>query len=116
MREKPRDPQRLEHILDAIDKAQIIQTHFNSAEEAKDDVMGYYSLIKLVEIIGEASYMLTKEFKATHTEVPWRQIEGMRHILVHDYFTISPSDLWNVVCQDLPELRPRIEAYLREIS
>ncbi len=45
--------------------------------------------MKNVEIVGEAAYMLTKEFKASHPEIPWKQVEGMCHVLVHGYLNIQ---------------------------
>ena len=68
----------------------------------------------MVEIIGEASYMITKDFKQNHQELPWRQIEGMRHILVHGYFSISPDVLWDVIQNDIPALVPILKLYLTE--
>lgn len=54
--------------------------------------------------------MLTKEFKAAHPQVPWKQIEGMRHVLVHDYYKISPIQVFKVANQDIPQLLPLIKA------
>lgn len=68
----------------------------------------------MVEIIGEAAYMISKEFKETHPQLPWRQIEGMRHILVHGYFSISEEVLWDVIQNDIPSLIPVLESYLLE--
>lgn len=49
----------------------------------------YMPLYITCKIVGEAVYKLTKEFKESHTETPWRMIEKMRHILVHDYYQIN---------------------------
>ncbi|MDE5976795.1 MAG: DUF86 domain-containing protein [Muribaculaceae bacterium] len=45
----------------------------------------------MVEIIGEAAYMITKEFKDSHNELDWKEIQGMRHHLVHGYYHISQT-------------------------
>ena len=79
----------------------------------KDRVL-FYGLSKMIEIIGEAAYMITKDYKQEHLELPWRQIEGMRHILVHGYFSISPEVLWDVIQNDIPVLRQILERYLDE--
>lgn len=75
MREPIRDKNRLEHILQAIDR---LQTHAGnlSKEELEEDVLRYYGIVKNIEIIGEAARMLTNEFKAAHPEVPWRSISN----------------------------------------
>lgn len=58
--------------------------------------------------------MLTKEFREAHPEVNWRQIEGMRHVLVHGYYDIDPMSLWNTIEYDIPALKPEIEKLLSE--
>lgn len=69
----------------------------------------------MVEIIGEAAYMITNDFKDTHTELPWRQMSGMRHILVHGYYTVRPEVLWDVIQNDIPAMIPILEKYLAEL-
>lgn len=60
--------------------------------------------------------MLTKEFRESHTDVDWDIIEGMRHVLVHGYYKIKPSQLWGTIEKDIPELKPYIELYHKELS
>ena len=61
-------------------------------------------------------YMLTKEFRISHPEVNWRQIECMRHVLVHGYYTIDPDSLWDTIQNDIPALKSWIEIYLKEMD
>ena len=56
--------------------------------------------------------MLTKEFRESHPDVEWDPIEGMRHVLVHGYYEISPDKVWKVIEKDLPILRPKIQNLL----
>ena len=67
-------------------------------------------LIKSEHITGHPS----KEFKQTHTETPWRLIEKMRHILVHDYFTVDLDFVWLVITEDLTLLKKQVAEYLKE--
>jgi uncharacterized protein with HEPN domain len=85
MREEIRDKGRLEHILDAIDKAIDFTKDADFEMFKKNDVLRF-ALTKVVEIVGEASYRLTKEFRENHPEIEWRKIINMRHILVHGYY------------------------------
>ena len=112
MREKIKDQGRLEHILSSID---IILNNKNryEYEDVINDPIVFYGFVKHVEIIGEAVYMLTKEFRETHTEVEWDVIEGMRHVLVHGYYKIKPNQLWNTIENDIPKLKPLIESYIK---
>lgn len=88
----------------------------HSLEKIKQDRVLFYGLSKMVEIIGEAAYMITKEYKENHTQIPWRQIEGMRHILVHGYFSISAEVLWDVILNDIPNLIPTLKTYIEEFK
>ena len=115
MRERIRDKERLEHILAAIDTLIEGSKRF-TVEQAEKDSIIFYGFVKQVEIIGEATYKLTKEFRAAHPEVEWDVIEGMRHVLVHGYYAITPHKVWRVVNNDLPQLRPQIEQYIKEES
>ena len=114
MREAIRDKERLQHILDSIDRlTESQQAH--TTDFASDPIM-YYGYVKLLEIIGEAAYMLTLDFKEKHPLTPWKKIIGMRHVLVHGYYHISRADVQDVIVNDLPVLRPQIEAYINELS
>ena len=113
MRELKRDKERLAHILDAI---RIIDNGLNMyrKDELLDNPLLYYGLVKQVEIIGEAANMLTQEFRDSHTEVNWRPIVNMRHVLVHDYVHISKEMLWVTLTQDIPQLKVQIERYYKQ--
>lgn len=113
MREQVRDRERLQHILDAINTIQQSRTKYSSQEEVNDPII-YYGFVKHVEIIGEAVFMLSKEFKDTHPEIEWEAIQGMRHVLVHGYYQIEPNQLWDSIDNDIPQLKPQIEKLLAE--
>lgn len=115
MREKIRYKGRLAHILDAINVLLENKDKY-SLEAISVDPIIFYGFVKHVEIIGEAVYMLTKEFKNSHPEVEWDVIEGMRHVLIHGYYKIKPIQLWNTIESDIPLLKPQIEKYYREIK
>jgi len=63
----------------------------------------------LIQIVGEAARKVSPEFKQAHPEIPWQGIIGMRNRLVHDYFRIESSRVWEVIEKDLPALIPLIE-------
>ncbi len=113
MREEAKDIERLQHILDATNVL-IDFSGRHTLEEAQADPVVYFGLVKHVEIIGEAVYMLTPEFKDTHPEVNWGDIERMRHVLVHGYYKIRPKQLWETIIVDIPTLKPSIERMIAE--
>ena len=53
----------------------------------------------------EAANMLTDDFKSAHSEIPWKQVIKMRHVLVHGYSNILPEILWETAKQDVPLLK-----------
>ena len=104
MREEIKDPVRIEHMLEAIDNVNLFMTDKNLAS-LESDKMLYFAVVKNIEIIGEAAYKLSKDFKELHNDIPWRQIEKMRHVLVHGYYSISAPLLYNVYTEDIPILK-----------
>ena len=113
MREKVRDIERLKHILQAINVLVSYQER-HTPEDAFAVPVVYFGLVKHVEIIGEAVYKLTLEFRTSHSEVNWDDIERMRHVLVHGYYKIRPEQLWNTIAIDVPALKPVIERLIEE--
>ena len=113
MREEVRDIERLQHILEAINILIDYKDH-HTLEEAQSDPVVYFGLVKHVEIIGEAVYKLTMEYRESHKEVNWDDIERMRHVLVHGYYKIRPRQLWETISGDIPQLKPTIERLIEE--
>ena len=115
MREAVRDLGRLQHMLEHIDRAsQFMQG--KSLSDLENDAMLRYAVVKCLEIIGEAAYMLTLEFKEAHPDTPWQVIIKMRHVLVHGYYSIQMPIVWDIVNNDFAVLRPQIERYIEEES
>lgn len=113
MREPVKDKGRLEHILQAIANVQEY-TSGATKEQLQENRILLHATAYNVQIIGEACYRLTKEFKNGHPQTPWRLIEKMRHILVHDYFAVDFEFLWLVITDDLSVLKEQVELYLKE--
>lgn len=115
MREKPRNPERLRHIHHAVIKVNEFLRD-KERRELVDDSLLFYAVVKNIEIVGEAAYMLTPEFKESHPATPWKQIEGMRRYLVHGYYHVDLSEVWNVAVRDLKILDRQIIEYLKEFG
>jgi uncharacterized protein with HEPN domain len=115
MREPVRDRERLEHILEAIDRI-LGFAEGKTKEELESDRMNFYGIVKNIEIIGEAAYKLTKAFRIEHPETPWDDIIKMRHILIHDYFQIDEEAVIYVIEDNLRPLREQVARYLAETN
>lgn len=83
-------------------------------EQLVADKRTYFSVMKNVEVVGEAAFMLTKAFKKAHPETPWKVVQGMRHVLVHDYANIVSETLYDTAVNDMLPLRQQVERYLAE--
>jgi uncharacterized protein with HEPN domain len=65
-------------------------------------------VIRNLELIGEATKNLSTELRAANPEIPWRQIAGMRDVLIHDYLKVNLARIWSTVVTDLPPLRATV--------
>ena len=113
MRERIKDKNRLEHILDAINTIQS-RTAGLTYEELTADKVFLAGIVYYTMIIGEAAYMLTRKFRERHTDLPWSQIVSMRHHIVHGYYQVDESIVWDVIQEDLEPLKQQVEAILAE--
>lgn len=101
---------RLRDIEEAI---QRIEKYTVRGREAFDtDELVQTWIVHHLQHIGEACRALPPEFREQHPEIPWGQIIGMRHILVHHYFGIDENAVWTAAANDLPALKTQIAALL----
>lgn len=114
MREIARDKNRLEHIIEAIDNV-FEFTEGMTFDDYVADKKGKFAVVKNLEIIGEASNKLTKEFRNKYVEIDWQTIIGLRHVLVHGYYQIEDFIAWGVIQKDLQPLKEQIQALLTAI-
>jgi uncharacterized protein with HEPN domain len=98
----------IEHILESIAFIEqyvgpLDQKAFFADQQIQD------SVFRRLEIIGEAVKNLPDTFKKKFNDVAWRQISGMRDVLIHDYFGVDILQVWNTVRKDLPQLKKKLE-------
>ena len=115
MRELPKDRERLEHILDAIDTI-LNRCGGMTREGLTADKVLFGGIVYHTMIIGEAAYNLTKAFCKEHPETPWMMIAKMRHNLAHGYYQVDPDIVWSVIRDDLKPLREQVNRYLSEVD
>jgi uncharacterized protein with HEPN domain len=105
------DDIRLRHILDAAREA-VAFICGHSREDLDKNRMLNLSLVRLLEIIGEASRGISEEFRAAHPEIVWKKMAGMRDWLIHGYFDVNLDIVWETVAEDLPPLIVQLEKVL----
>ncbi len=112
MRNKINDQARLELILEAIDNIESFLADTESEDAFVADKILCHAVAYNVQHIGECSYMLSREFVTVNPEIDWEAIEGLRHILVHDYYRVRFQTIWRVYTDDIPVLKQWILDYL----
>jgi uncharacterized protein with HEPN domain len=97
------DQVRLRHMLDAARDA-VQFGKGRTREDLRSDREFLLAVVKCVEIIGEAAGQVSAEGRAEAPALPWEDIVGMRHRLVHAYYDIDPDLVWSTLREDLPPL------------
>lgn len=107
--------QRL-YLQDMLDSMNRIANYIQG--ESYDTFVNHQMLVDAVvrnlEIIGEAAGKVSDELRERVPEVPWKQMKGLRNIMIHEYFEIDNSIIWNIAFMDLPKARAQIEQIIAE--
>jgi uncharacterized protein with HEPN domain len=101
----------LKDILKEIDNISKFTEGINY-ENFVSDEMRYYATIRCLELIGESVRQLSEQFKEANPEIEWRKIVDLRNILIHEYFEIEPEIIWDVIKNEIPNLKYFILVYL----
>ena len=104
---------RLRHMLDAAREALSFSKN-KTRNDLDSDRMLALSIIKSIEIIGEAASTVTNEFRDMHNEIPWANIVAMRNRLIHAYYDIDLDRVWDTITDDLPPLVSALEKVIAE--
>jgi uncharacterized protein with HEPN domain len=103
-----REPAFLLDILDASRQIVAFTSHLEYTDFLKDEAL-QLAVQKLIEIISEAARNISPELKARHPNVPWKDMVGMRDIIVHQYFRVNLARVWEAVHHEIPTLIRLIE-------
>ena len=109
------DAVRLRHMLDAAREA-IAFVGDRDRDSLDHDRMLTLSLVKSIEIVGEAACRVSRECQERNSEIPWASIIAMRNRLIHGYFDSDLDRVWDTITTDLPPLIARLEAVVAAID
>ena len=104
-----KDPQIfLKHIIESIEEIENY-TKDQDKEKFRKHNMMQDAVIRRIGIIGQAVKNLPLSFRKKHIHIMWKEIAGMRDILIHDYFGVNIDLVWETVKKDIPKLKKQIE-------
>jgi uncharacterized protein with HEPN domain len=97
----------LRHILDEISYIDGVVSTVDEESFVSDQTLKR-SFVRSIEIIGEAARKIPADFRNRHSDIDWKRISGMRDKLIHDYFGVDYTIVWDVAINKLPELKQKI--------
>ena len=99
---------RLRHMLEAATEAcEMISEESRTSLDSDRKLT--LALVRLIEIVGEAAVNVSKEKQSELTEIPWRDLVGMRNRIVHAYFDVDLDIVWQTITEDLPFLISKLD-------
>ncbi|MDX1920820.1 MAG: DUF86 domain-containing protein [Candidatus Caenarcaniphilales bacterium] len=105
----------LEDILDSIEQIQkyVLGLDFDKFENNR---LVIDAVVRNLEIIGEASKLLTEDFRRKYTNIPWVKIIATRNKVIHEYGSVNLEIVWGIIEKELPRLKDEFTALLIEIK
>ncbi len=105
--------QSIRHMLNHAREAHLLAMDRSRADLDADRAFSL-QLVRLMEVVGEASRRVPEEFRSEYPETDWRGFAGLRDILIHQFDAIDYDILWGIVRDELPLLIGQLEAILQQ--
>ena len=105
----------IEDILDSITRIEQYTANINQ-QRFMADVQLQDSVLRRLEIIGEAVKNIPQDFKNRHPDISWRDIAGLRDVLIHQYFGVNIRRAWKVITDDIPALKTKLLQIDKELA
>lgn len=97
----------LQHILESIEKIEKYLKEVSFDAFTQNEMM-VGATVRELEIIGEAASKIDKTIKEKYLDLPWNEMVGMRHRLIHEYFGVDVGVVWETCQSDLFDLKEKI--------
>jgi uncharacterized protein with HEPN domain len=98
----------IQDIIESMNKAMEFTDGITYNSFASDDKT-IFAVVRALEIIGEAVKNIPQEIREKHTQIPWREMAGMRDKLIHEYFGVNLNVVWKSVKEEIPLIKPSFE-------
>jgi len=102
-------PLLIEDIWEAVEKIERYVSGLNHDAFVKDDKT-VDSVVRNLEVIGEAANRVPENIRSQYPEITWRKIIGLRNRIVHDYFNIDVEIVWEIAQKDLPIFKAKLSS------
>lgn len=107
---------RLGHIQDCISKIQELVSLLETYDQFEEKWIEQHAMIRLFEIMGEASNHVSEHIKKQYPEVAWKEMKGMRNFMTHEYFGLQLDTIWETAVNDIPVLKNQIRQIIQEFE
>ena len=107
----------LVYLKDILESIERIENYTKSVKEENfyEDLQLQDAVLKRLEIIGEAVKNIPASIRKKYPEIPWKEMAGLRDVLVHEYFGVNQKRVWKVVAKRLSPLKEQIAKILKEV-
>ena len=105
------DRERMRDIQEAIAKIEKYTVRGKAEFLANELIQGW--ILLQLQIIGEAARSMSIETREKHSEINWRDIIDFRNLLVHEYFRVDLKIVWQIIEQEIPTLKQRVDTILQ---
>jgi len=102
-------------ILECIEKIEKYISNLSYDDFVKDNKTKD-AVVRNLEIIGEAANQIPLNIRKRYKDIPWVQIIGLRHRLIHGYFVVDYDIVWNIIKKELPDLKTKIKEILKDLE
>ncbi|MBC8315119.1 MAG: DUF86 domain-containing protein [Bacteroidales bacterium] len=106
------------YLTDILESAELIEGYTKdiSEDEFYQSSEKQDAVLHRIQIIGEAAKKVPEEYRKRWSDIPWKEISGMRDIIVHEYFGITMIMVWKVAVEDIPSIKLQIINILNSLN
>ncbi len=105
-------------LLDIITAIQQILSYIKNIkkQDFQQDNEKQAAILYRIIIVGEATKRLSQEFRQNYPVIPWREMAGLRDVVIHDYDELDIDILWNVIQVNLPDILPKLQLIFHSLN